>query len=184
MKESKEMQEDKEQENKKEDKEESELEEKIENVKEEPQIIREIPLPKVTPPILEQIQAPEETARFDLEKDNFAPILGNKKQDELKYNAKVENLAQDYEDVRKRQEQQSTEALFVPTSTPNLEMLGRQRETREFHMQQPAELMQAQKSFHEDYSAMGNITRNQKDNFKGEKTAFQMQMEKRYEVKG
>lgn len=171
------------------EKEESELEEKIENPeKSEPKIIREIPQPEVTVPVLERLEAPEELPKMTLT-DNSIPTLEDKKdkdKDDKKYAAALESQSQiNYEDTKRRQGPQPIDAPPIITPTIRREMLGREGiQRREFHMQQPAELAQAQQSFSgEEYIPMGDITRDRKDtSFKGEKTAFQTQMEKRYEV--
>jgi hypothetical protein len=174
-------------ESKKKEVKESELEEEI---KEEVELEPEIDSQKLITllqtnvrtgsPVLEQVEVADRPS-FSLEQDlEFRSSLSGKKAD-TKYET-IKDLSQDYENPSKRQ--QSSSGEFNPISVSshiNMASVGRQPERigREFHMTQPEELSHIPESIRK----YETIKASSADEFKGEKTDFQQQMDKRYEVK-
>lgn len=181
---------------KKEEEEESELEEEIEEkpeidteklnellesqVTEEPKRMQGMQIVRGSPS-LEQVEvANRPTISLEDEMELQGPI-SRKKDDEIKY----ESVSlEDYQNPNKKEDKQYQEGSETISASSNVRMetLGRQPERmgREFHISQPEELSNKPASVR-DYEL---IHAEKSDEFKGEKTAFQEQLDRRYKIKG
>lgn len=163
--------------------EESELEEEVE---EEPEVdtqkLQSLLQTNVrtSSPVLEQVEV-DQGPNFSLEQGLEQDTTFNKKEDDTKYET-IKDPSQDYEDPSKRKQGSSGE--FTPISASShidMASVGRQQERigQEFHMTTPEELSHHPESAR-NYEAMQP---NSSGKFEGEKTQFQEEMDKRYEIK-
>jgi len=132
-------------------------------------------------PSLEQVEVASGPA-FSLEQGVGLEGSTSGKEDDTKYET-IKDPSQDYEDPSKRKSQMSGGEPTPISASSHIDMAsmgrGPERMGQEFHMTQPSELSNRPESVR-DYET---VTASKSDDFKGEKTAFQQDMDRRYDPK-
>ncbi len=180
----------------KEEVEESELEEELEEepeidveklnellesqVKKEPEVVEETPIVRRGSPSLEKVEIAR-GPNFSLEQgvELETPSIGKK--EDTKYET-IKDPSEDYErNPNKKENIQYEGEPEAISASSNIDMTnvgrGPERMGQEFHMRTPDELGKTPESVR-NYEA---IQAKRSEEFKGEKTAFQEQMERKYE---
>ena len=179
---------------KKKDEEESELEEEVEEKpeidteklnelletqpREESESMPGMPILRGGSPSLERMEIGGEPVSLEDQVELAGPV-SKKKDDKVEYE-KAQDPSDDYQDPSKNKEYQEGVQAISAQSHVDMQSLGRgpERMGREFQMSQPdgMETPQTVGDYH-------SLEAKKSDDFKGEKTNFQEQLERRYQFK-
>jgi len=138
---------------------------------------------KSAPPVLEMVTQ-EEPETASLEQGIGITPVSEKKEPERKYDETLKyDIESEYRESLEKQREMNPETAFqiVPESSINLERVGREQVMpgQEFHIGTPIEMPSAPTS-QEKYDLV-KVKKAKK--FRGETTAFQENLERRYDIK-